>query len=157
EASLAAYFDGEPKPAITPPVSELHLDVTSHISRGGSLAAEAVQRADWVARRQQALASIQARVVAAGGGGVRVDDEQVSARRSLSELAAAANALRAGTGTATLGPREEKAFAAALASHSAEFMKSPGKAWLDLLHEDYGSAVRLRELIEKFDATNGPS
>ena len=157
EASLAAYFDGDPKPDITPPVSQLQLDVAGHISRGASLASEAVQRADWVARRHQALASIQARVVAAGGGGVRIDDEQVFARRSLSELAAAANALRAGSGATTSGPREEKVFAFALASHSAEFAKSPGKAWLDLLHEDYSSAVRLRELVEKFDATNGPS
>ncbi len=44
-----------------------------------------------------------------------------------------------------------------LASHSAEFLKSPGKAWLDLLREDFSNAVRLRDLIERFDATNGPS
>ena len=157
EASLAAYFEGDPKPVVTPPVSELQIHVAEHISRGHSLASEAVQRADWVAQRQQALANIQARVVSAGGGGVRIDNEQVFARRSLAELAAAANALRAGTGAATSGPREEKAFAAVLASHTAEFASSPGKAWLDLLREDYASAVHLRGQIEKFDATNGPS
>src|SRR5262249_49520717 len=75
---------------------------------------------------------------------------------SLAELSGVATALRAGTGATTSGPREEKAFASVLATHSAEFMKSPGKAWLDLLHEDFGNAVRLRDLIEKFDATNGP-
>ncbi|HEX2676518.1 MAG TPA: diguanylate cyclase, partial [Polyangiales bacterium] len=116
-----------------------------------------MQRADWVARRNQALANVQMRVAAAGGNGVRIDDDQVFARRSLSELATAATALRAGTGGTTSGPREEKEFAAVLARHSAEFSKSPGKAWLDLLREDFSNAVRLRDLIEKFDATNGPS
>ncbi len=157
EASMAAYFDGEPKPAVTPPVSELRLNVAAHISRGKALAAEAVQRVDWIARRNEALANIQSRVVSAGGIGVRIDADQVFARRSLSELASVATALRAGTGATTSGPREEKAFAAVLASHSAEFAKSPGKAWLDLIHEDFSSAVRLRELIDKFDATNGPA
>jgi diguanylate cyclase (GGDEF)-like protein len=157
EQSLDAYFKGDPKPALTPSVSELQLSVASHIARGRSLAAEAVQRADWVIHRNQALAGVQERVVAAGGTGVRINDNQVFARRSLSELAAAATALRSGTGGATSGPREEKEFAAVLANHSAEFMKSPGKAWLDLLREDFSNAVRLRALIEKFDATNGPS
>lgn len=155
--SMSAYFDGEPKPAVTPALSELRVNVTQHIARGRALASEAVQRADWVARRNQALASIQARVASAGGNGVRIADDQVFARRSLSELATAATALRAGTGGATSGPREEKQFAAVLARHSAEFAKSPGKAWLDLLREDFSNATRLRELIEKFDATNGPS
>jgi diguanylate cyclase (GGDEF)-like protein len=157
ERSLDAYFNGDPKPAATPSVSELQRDVAGHIARGRSLASEAVQRADWVARRNQALASISSRVVAAGGSGVRIDDNQVFARRSLAELSTAATALRAGSGTATSGLHEEKAFAAVLANHSAEFVKSPGKAWLDLLREDFSNAVRLRALIEKFDATNGPA
>ena len=157
EQSMAVYFDGEPKPAVTPSVSGLRLNVIGHIARGRALAAEAVQRADWVARRNQALANVQTRVAAAGGNGVRIDADQVFARRSLSELASAATALRAGTGSATSGPREEKEFSAVLARHAAEFAKSPGKAWLDLLREDFTNAVRLRDLIEKFDATNGPS
>jgi diguanylate cyclase (GGDEF)-like protein len=157
ETAMAAYFDGDPKPTVTPSVSELQLNVARHVSRGRGLAAEAVQRADWVARRHQALASIQARVIAAGGTGVRIDQDQVFARRSLAELATAATALRAGTGSTTSGPREEKEFAEVLKRHSAEFASSPGKAWLDLLREDFSNAVRLRDLIEKFDATNGPS
>lgn len=157
EGSMAAYFDGDPKPVVTPSVSELRVHVMGHVARGRALAAEAVQRADWVARRNHALAGVQTRVAAAGGNGVRIDADQVFARRSLSELATAATTLRSGTGGATSGPREEKQFAAVLASHSAEFAKSPGKAWLDLLREDFSNAVRLRDLIEKFDATNGPS
>ncbi len=157
EASMAAYFDGDPKPVVTASVAELQMNVAGHVSRGKALATEAVQRADWVARRNQALADIQSRVVGAGGIGVRIDEDQVFARRSLAEIATVATALRAGTGSTTSGPREEKAFAAVLTSHSAEFLKSPGKAWLDLMQEDFRSAVKLRELIEKFDATNGPA
>jgi diguanylate cyclase (GGDEF)-like protein len=157
EASMTTYFDGDPKPPVTPSISELRLDVESHMSRGRALAAEAVQRVGWVEQRNEALGSIQSRVVAAGGNGVRIDADQVFARRSLAELANVTTALRAGTGAKTSGAREEKAFAAVLASHSAEFLKSPGKAWFDLTREDYSNAVRLREQIEKFDATNASS
>ncbi len=157
DASMAAYFEGDPTPLVTPSVTELQIGMTGHISRGRALAAQAVQRADWVARRNAALASIQGRVVSAGGIGVRIDQDQVFARRSLAELAAAATALRAGTGATTSGPREEKEFAAVLARHTPELMKSPGRAWMDLIREDFAKAVELRTLIEKFDATNGPS
>ena len=157
DRAMAAYFEGEPRPVVTPSVSELEIDIAAHVSRGRALAAEAVQRADWVARRDTALANVQKRVVSAGGVGVRIDQDQVFARRSLSELATAATALRSGTGAATSGPREEKEFATVLARHSAELMTSPGKAWMDLIREDFASAVQLRGSIEKFDATNGPA
>jgi methyl-accepting chemotaxis protein len=152
ESAMGAYFLGAPKPAITPSVSELQINLAAHISRGKSLASQAVQRADWVARRNAALASVQARVVAAGGSGVRIDRDQVFARRSLAELASAATALRSGN-----GPREEKEFGTVLARHTAEFLKSPGRAWLEFVREDFQNAVRLRTLVEKFDETNGPS
>jgi diguanylate cyclase (GGDEF)-like protein len=157
ELAIAAYNSGDPMPVITPSVSELQINMAGHISRGKALAAEAVQRADWVARRNAALASIQSRVIAAGGSGVRIDQDQVFARRSLAELANAATALRAGSGGHPSGPREEKEFANVLSRHSAELMKSPGRAWVDLLREDFSNAVQLRTLVEKFDATNGPS
>src|SRR4051794_2176377 len=60
QESMAAYFDGSPKPTIPPSVSELRLNVDSHISHGRALASQAVQRADWVARRTEALAHVQA-------------------------------------------------------------------------------------------------
>jgi diguanylate cyclase (GGDEF)-like protein len=157
DAAMAAYFTGDPPPAITPPISELQVSMVGHVSRGRALAGEAVQRADWVARRNSALARIQSRVVGAGGSGVRIDRDQVFARRSLAELSNAATALRAGTGATTSGHREEKEFATVLARHLPELTKSPGKAWLDLITEDFKSAVELRMLIEKFDATNGPA
>jgi diguanylate cyclase (GGDEF)-like protein len=157
DAAMAAYFEGDPRPVVTASVSELQVNMAGHISRGKALADEAVQRADWVARRNAALANIQNRVVSAGGVGVRIDQDQVFARRSLSELATAATALRSGTGITTSGPHEEKEFATVLARHSDELLKSPGKAWMDLIREDFSSAVHLRESIEKFDATNGPS
>jgi diguanylate cyclase (GGDEF)-like protein len=157
DAAIHAYFEGDPKPAVTPSVSELRISLAAHISRGQALAAEAVRRADWVARRAEALARIQQRVIGAGGRGVAIDQNQVFARRSLAELATAATQLRSGTGGAPPGPREERDFAAVLDRHSAELMKSPGKAWLSLVREDFANAVELRSLIERFDATNGPS
>jgi diguanylate cyclase (GGDEF)-like protein len=155
--AIRAYFESDPKPLVTPSVSELQISMAAHISRGQALAAEAVQRADWVARRNEALARIQQRVIDAGGRGVRIDQDQVFARRSLAELATAATSLRSGASGAASGPVEEKEFRAVLTRHSAELMKSPGKVWLDLLREDFRNAVELRTLIERFDAVNGPS
>jgi len=157
DEAMDAYFETEPKPAVTPSVSELQISMAAHISRGQALAAEAVQRADWVARRTEALARIQQRVIDAGGRGVRIDENQVFARRSLAELATAATSLRAGGSGAASGAREEREFRSVLARHSAELMTSPGKVWLDLLREDFTNAVELRTLIERFDAVNGPS
>jgi diguanylate cyclase (GGDEF)-like protein len=133
---------------------ELRARITEHMARGRALAEQATQRADWVARRHEALDRLQKRVVAAGGDGVRIDQDQVFARRSLSELSTAANALRGFGGTGA-GVHEEKEFATVLARHAPELGKSPGKAWLDLVREDFNDAARLRTLIEKFDATNG--
>jgi diguanylate cyclase (GGDEF)-like protein len=133
---------------------ELRTRIASHLARGRALAEQATQRADWVARRQQALDRLQKRVAAAGGDGVRIDQDQVFARRSLAELSTAANGLRGFGGTGA-GAREEKEFAAVLARHGPELGKSPGQAWMDLVREDFNDAVRLRRLIEQFDAING--
>ncbi|MEJ1961501.1 MAG: hypothetical protein WDO56_08150 [Gammaproteobacteria bacterium] len=157
DAALAAYFEGEPRPVVTPSVSELQVNMAGHVSRGKALATEAAQRADWVARRNQALANIQNRVVSrAAAAFVSIRTRCLRAARSLS-LPPAATALRSGTGTTTSGPREEKEFASVLARHADELLKSPGKAWMDLIREDFSSAVHLRESIGKFDETNGPS
>ena len=154
ETALNAYFQSSPSPHLTPATSDLRARITSHMTRGRALAAQAAQRADWVARRHASLDELQKRVTSAGGEGVRIDRDQVFARRSLAELTAAANALR-GFGGAGSGVREEKDFAAVLARHAGELARSPGRAWLDLVREDFNEAVRLRTLIEKFDVING--
>src|SRR5688572_25752616 len=120
DTAMRAYFESDPKPLVTPSVTELQISVAAHVSRGQALAAEAVQRADWVARRNEALARVQQRVIDAGGRGVRIDQDQVFARRSLAELATAATSLRSGASGAASGPVEEKEFRAVLTRHSAE-------------------------------------
>jgi diguanylate cyclase (GGDEF)-like protein len=152
--AMAAYFEGQPSPTETPATSQLRISMAGHVSRGKTLAEQAAQRVDWVSRRHALLDRVQQRVAAAGGAGVRIDQDQVFARRSLAELATAANALRGFGGS---GVREEKEFTAVLARHAAELARSPGRAWLDIVKEDFEGAVRLRNAIEKFDATNGPA
>ncbi len=158
EQSMAVYFDGEPKPAVTPSVSELRLNVTGHIARGRALAAEAVQRADWVRAPQPGARECSDARCSRGWqrrphrcrSGVRSSPRSPSLQARLLRFAPA----RAARPQARA---KRKEFSAVLARHAAEFAKSPGKAWLDLLREDFTNAVRLRDLIEKFDATNGPS
>lgn len=154
DVAMAAYFEGAPSPVETPAIAQLRIGMAGHVSRGKALTEQATQRAGWVARRQLLLERLQERVVSAGGAGVRIDRDQVFARRSLSELTIAANALR---GLSDDGPaaREEKAFGVVLAAHAAELARSPGRAWLDLVKEDFSEAVRLRGEIDRFDAVNG--
>ena len=156
DAAMAAYFEGDRRPADTPATTELRVRMAGHVSRGKALAEQAVQRAEWVAQRQQLLDGVQKRVASAGGAGVRIDRDQVFARRSLAELSTAANALRS-FGNASSNAREEKEFAAVLARHAADLSRSPGRAWFDLVRDDFGEAVRLRNSIEKFDAINDPA
>jgi diguanylate cyclase (GGDEF)-like protein len=154
DAAMLAYFEAKPAPTVSPAISDLRVNMALHVTRGRDLAAQATQRAEWVARRYALLDGVQQRVNAAGGAGVRIDADQVFARRSLAELVTAANALR-GFGGAGSGAREEKAFIAVLSNHASELARSPGKAWVDLVRGDFAEAVRLRNAIERFDVING--
>ncbi len=156
DMAMNAYFQSSPAPPVTPATTDLRIRIAGHVARGQALAEQAAQRADWLARRHAALDRVQQRVTSAGGAGVRIDKDQVFARRSLAELTTVANALRGFGGTGS-GAREEKDFAAVLARHAPELARSPGRAWLDLVREDFSDAVRLRGLIEKFDLINGAS
>jgi diguanylate cyclase (GGDEF)-like protein len=149
--AMSVYFNSTPAPPMSEAAADLRTQIAGHVTRGQALAQQATQRADWVSRRVSALRQLQKRVVSAGGAGVRIDQDQVFARRSLAELSTAVNALLGGN----VGPREEKEFSAVLARHLPELSESPGRAWLDLLREDFKEAVHLRTLIEKFDAING--
>jgi diguanylate cyclase (GGDEF)-like protein len=153
DMAMNAYFDTPPTPPATPNTSDLRVRIAGHVSRGESLADQAGQRAEWLAKRHAALDHLQQRVTSAGGAGVRIDQDQVFARRSLAELTTAANALR-GFGGAGSGAKEEKEFLAVLNRHAQELERSPGRAWLQMTRDDFNDAVRLRGLIEKFDNTN---
>jgi diguanylate cyclase (GGDEF)-like protein len=153
DAAMLAYFESKPAPTISPPIADLRVSMALHVTRGNDLAQQATQRAEWVARRYSLLDAVQRRVNAAGGAGVRIDQDQVFARRSLAELVTAANALR-GFGGSGSGAKEERAFVAVLANHASELARSPGKAWVDLVRGDFNEAVRLRNAIERFDVIN---
>ncbi|MGH8239413.1 MAG: putative bifunctional diguanylate cyclase/phosphodiesterase, partial [Steroidobacteraceae bacterium] len=154
DAAMLAYFEAKPAPTVSPAIADLRIKMALHVSRGKDLAEQASHRSEWVTRRYKLLDNVQQRVNAAGGAGIRIDEDQVFARRSLAELVTVANALR-GIGGAGSGAREEKAFVDVLHKHGAELARSPGKAWLDLVGDDFAQAVRLRKEIEAFDATNG--
>jgi diguanylate cyclase (GGDEF)-like protein len=154
DAAMLSYFESKPAPTMSGAIADLRVNVALHVSRGKDLAQQATQRAEWVARRYALLDGLQHRVNSTGGAGVRIDEDQVFARRSLAELVTAVNALR-GIGGAGSGAKEEKAFTAVLTNHAAELARSPGKAWVDLVRGDFAEAVRLRNAIERFDATNG--
>ena len=154
DAAMLAYFEAKPAPTVSSAISDLRVNMALHVTRGRDLAAQATQRAEWVARRYALLDALQQRVNAAGGAGVRIDEDQVFARRSLAELVTAANALR-GFGGAGSGAKEEKAFMLVLSNHASELARSPGKAWFDLVRGDFTEAVRLRYAIERFDVING--
>jgi diguanylate cyclase (GGDEF)-like protein len=159
EVDLAVnhYFNDDPAPPASADAVQLRIELARHIAQGEKLAALAAKRTEWVARRRVLLDGVQRRIASAGGTGLAIANEQVVLRKSLSELATALNAIRGSFDAPETLDREEKEFGAALARNNAELSHSPGRAWLDLVHEDFGVSVRLRRAIAGFDATNVPA
>jgi len=157
QGALATYYDSQSTPALDSAALQIRSRLSSHIGRGEQLAKSAAQRAQWVDERNTALERVYHYIASAGGAGLAINGNQVVAQRSLSELEAAIAAVR---GTVAAGPnmaRREQEFAAVLAAHSAELQVSPGKAWLNLVREDFATASHLRAAIDRFDAANGPA
>jgi len=107
------------------------------------------QRGLIIRRSVTALESLAGRASRAAGGVGSGD--QVVARRSLIELSQSAAALHASMTAFFAAPsppsaqassRAGLAFDSLLRLRSAEFAQSPGRAWLDLEHEDLGGALR---------------
>jgi diguanylate cyclase (GGDEF)-like protein len=157
QSALAAYYDSNPPPALTPASARLRGQLLHHIDGGRQLAKSAGQRAAWVDARNAALEGLHRRIASAGGTGLAINGSQVVAQRSLSELEVAIDAIRGNVGAPSLISRREQDFSAVLAAHSEELSHSPGKAWLELVREDFADAVRLRFAIERFDGANGPA
>jgi diguanylate cyclase (GGDEF)-like protein len=156
-ASVKDYFEGEPRPFVTPAGTDLRSRIHVHVEKGRTLAQETRQRAEWLARRHALLESVQKRFVGAGGAGIPLDGDQVFARRSLAELVTAINAVRGALAESNAVVQREKEFEATLSRHAAELARSPGRAWLSLVRGEFAHAVRLRTTVEKFDATSGPA
>jgi diguanylate cyclase (GGDEF)-like protein len=157
QAALASYYDGKPTPALSPAALQLRTLLAGHINKGEQVAKSAAQRAQWVDERNTALERVHHYVASAGGAGLAINGTQVVARRSLSELEAAIDAVRGNFVPGGVMARREQNFSAALTAHTAELKVSPGKAWLDLVREDFATAVHLRLAIEHFDAANVPA
>jgi diguanylate cyclase (GGDEF)-like protein len=140
--------------ASTPPGAQLLPQLTSHMEHGRDLAKHAAQRAEWLEQRYAALDRVQQRINSAGGAGLAINGTQVVASRSLAELASAINAVRGNFAPSPVIAQREREFVATLGTHTPELQRSPGRNWLDLEKQDFTQAVKLRQAIDKFDATN---
>ena len=155
EAAVAAYFDHAPQPSL-PAADELRTRLSSHIATARQLAGRTAQRAQWAEERQAALNRVYQRIASAGGSGLAISGTQVVAQRSLAELESAINAVRGNVAAPAVIARRERDFSALLDAHAAELQKSPGKAWLGLVRQDFAQAARLRLQIAHYDSVSGP-
>ncbi|MGH8148934.1 MAG: hypothetical protein ACRETB_03005, partial [Steroidobacteraceae bacterium] len=153
DGAVRAYFAA----AGTPPSAQTALieHIASHVTLGRRLAEQAGRRREWQARRRALLDADSRRIVQAGGAGLAVNGSEVIARRSLAELDTAINALRAAPDTGRDAVHAEKQLRAVLLAHQAEFLRSPGPAWLELVQDDFHAAVVMRLRIEHFDTASG--
>jgi diguanylate cyclase (GGDEF)-like protein len=151
------YFNDPPPPLLTAESVQLRIELARHIALGEKLADSAAKRTEWLARRHALLGGLQRRIASAGGSGLAVANEQLLLRKSLSELATALNAIRGSSSAPEALESAEKEFGVALARHEQELSHSPGRAWLELVREDFGESVRLRRAIAEFDAMNVPA
>ncbi len=148
------YFSTAGAEAVGVPKAALAGPVASHIARGDQLTRQSAERREWQRRRRELLDAIGRRVRSAGGEGLVIAGNEVIARRSLADLDAAINALRAEPETGTTAALAEQRFTTVLAANASELTHSPGPAWLELVRDDLHEAIRLRGRIEHFDAQN---
>jgi diguanylate cyclase (GGDEF)-like protein len=156
QAAVAAYFDRTPRPPVTPAAAALRTRLGAHIANARDLASRAAKRSQWAEERQAALNRVYQRISSAGGSGLAINGTQVVAQRSLAELESAINAVRGNVATPTVIARRERDFSALLDGHAAELQRSPGKAWLGLVRQDFAHVARLRLEIAHYDAVSGP-
>ena len=150
EEALGGYFEGTPRPPVTPAALELRVRLSQHIADGRIVASHAAQRAQWLEERRAALEDVYQRIASAGGSGLAINGTQVVARRSLAELQSAIDEIRGNADSAAVA-RRERDFAAVLNAHAAELESSPGRAWVAMVRQDFAEAVRLRQTIARYD------
>jgi diguanylate cyclase (GGDEF)-like protein len=151
EAYFAAAADAG---AAQPGATTLRERLATHVHHGSDLADHSGQRTQWLQKRHALLEAVSHRIASAGGAGLVIANTQVLARRSLADLAAAMNAVRAGPDAREDASGAERNFEAVLKGNEAELAQSPGPAWLELVREDFREAVHLRLDVEHFDATD---
>jgi diguanylate cyclase (GGDEF)-like protein len=155
EGAAADYFLNRPQ-ALNEATQALRTQLSSHIESARQLAARAAQRAQWADAREAALSHVYQLIVSAGGAGVAIDGTQVYARRSLSELETAINAVRGGLTKPAVLARREQDFGALLEMNAPELELSPGRAWLAQMRSDFADSVRLRAQIARYDEEAEP-
>jgi hypothetical protein len=151
EDAVDAYFATHPRPAITPARLALRAQLTRHIETARQLASRAAQRAQSADAREAALNHVYQLIASAGGAGVAIDGTQVYARRSLSELETAIDAVRGNLAKPAVIARRERDFSSLLDLNAPELQVSPGSAWLALVRQDFTEGVRLRVEIARYD------
>jgi diguanylate cyclase (GGDEF)-like protein len=151
QTAVERYFDGTPRPHLTPATRILRDELLAHIQDGRQLALDAARQAQWREQRWEALDRVYQLVATAGGTGLTIHG-QVIARPSLSALATAIDAVRYGDGSPGVTDARERTFEAVLHAHSAALSRSPGRAWMGVVQSDFERAVRLRQDLERLDA-----
>jgi diguanylate cyclase (GGDEF)-like protein len=155
EEALNAYFASQPRPPVTAETLALRAQLTRHIESARAAAGRAAQRAQWSDERAAALNHVYLLIASAGGAGVAIDGTQVYARRSLSELQTAIDALRSNTGQPAQISRREDDFHSLLELNVPELQVSPGRAWLAQIRQDFADSLRLRQQIAHYDDSAG--
>jgi diguanylate cyclase (GGDEF)-like protein len=151
---------GLPAPSRTASGASLYEAILEFHSDGLLLIERQKARQSAASAYWSAMNHLRARILKAGGGGVPVGDSVMYARGSLIELARALNAMRDSATAALARPgqdtddrarRDEAAFRRVLRAHLAEFERSPGAAWLELVREDLVAAGRQRRAVAALD------
>jgi diguanylate cyclase (GGDEF)-like protein len=140
--------------------SPLRADIEEFHRNGFALLEQQKQRQVSASACWSALNRLRARVLNAGGNGVPVGNDVMFARGSLNELSRSLATMRDSTSSeisqpwadqSTRAEKDESAFRSFLRQHDAEFRKSPGVAWLELVQEDVRRTSRERRTVASLD------
>jgi len=141
------------------PSDDLTKVLDEHERAGVKLMDQFDRRGELLASCWSLMDALGQRITSAGAGGLLVG-ENVMARRSLSELGQALDAVRdsltaqlaqPSARSATEGAQREVTFRRRLMEHADELKRSPGVAWFDLVQGDFNDATRLHRAARKVD------
>jgi diguanylate cyclase (GGDEF)-like protein len=159
---LSTFDDYSRLSAVTlgPAGSGIRLRLEVIQAQGQSIAKLCRQRESQIRTALSALNSLASRSALAARGFEAGD--QLYTRKSLSELSRSAAALRASVlmlfaspsdATAQAASASDAALSALFRTHAQEFARSPGGAWLELMHDDLNAAARGRAHFLALDQT----
>lgn len=151
------------RPSDTIDADALVAEIRTHVELGRTLTSQGRERQQMLARHRGALDDLGRQVTTTFRANSQLAERGVS-RSSFADLEVSLGGMReafngylvtGGDEAATKLERSQNAFRNTLSRHRDEFSRSPGRAWVELIDEDFGTMSQARRRVALLDAQIG--